>query len=153
MARTGDIVALAGLKDTITGDTLCDMEKPIVLERMEFPDPVIKVCESSRMLQSGRHVSPDSVTLIDKCSSTCWRPSLELAQATCRGRVYRFSPLRCLNRSRVQHLIAATYSGRKRSREGGTGLESRRRDFAVVIVGLLDVSSSDVLLYTLGISD
>ncbi|GAA0160862.1 translation elongation factor [Lithospermum erythrorhizon] len=43
VAVTGDIVALAGLKDTITGETLSDMEKPIVLERMDFPDPVIKV--------------------------------------------------------------------------------------------------------------
>ncbi|KAG0460729.1 hypothetical protein HPP92_021026 [Vanilla planifolia] len=42
-ALTGDIVALAGLKDTITGETLCDPENPVVLERMEFPDPVIKV--------------------------------------------------------------------------------------------------------------
>ncbi len=42
-ARAGDIIALVGLKDTITGDTLCDAEKPIVLERMEFPDPVIEV--------------------------------------------------------------------------------------------------------------
>ncbi|XP_072956966.1 elongation factor G-2, chloroplastic-like [Typha angustifolia] len=42
-ALTGDIVALAGLKDTITGETLSDPEKPIVLERMDFPDPVIKV--------------------------------------------------------------------------------------------------------------
>src|SRR5262249_33773462 len=42
-ARTGDIVALAGLKNTTTGDTLCDQAKPIVLERMEFPDPVIEV--------------------------------------------------------------------------------------------------------------
>ncbi|CAN6480315.1 unnamed protein product [Victoria cruziana] len=42
-ALTGDIVALAGLKDTITGETLCDPEKPVVLERMDFPDPVIKV--------------------------------------------------------------------------------------------------------------
>lgn len=42
-ALTGDIIALAGLKDTITGETLCDPEKPIVLERMDFPDPVIKV--------------------------------------------------------------------------------------------------------------
>src|SRR5262249_19572062 len=42
-ARAGDIVALAGLKLTTTGDTLCDEEKPIVLERMEFPDPVIEV--------------------------------------------------------------------------------------------------------------
>ena len=42
-ARAGDIVALAGLKDTTTGDTLCDQTSPVVLERMEFPDPVIEV--------------------------------------------------------------------------------------------------------------
>ena len=42
-ARAGDIVALAGLKLTTTGDTLCDSDKPILLERMEFPDPVIEV--------------------------------------------------------------------------------------------------------------
>ena len=42
-ARAGDIVALAGLKDTTTGDTLCDPENEVVLERMEFPDPVIEV--------------------------------------------------------------------------------------------------------------
>ena len=43
MARAGDIVAVAGLKDVITGDTLCDEKAPVLLERMEFPDPVIKV--------------------------------------------------------------------------------------------------------------
>ena len=42
-ACTGDIVALVGLKEVSTGDTLCDMNKPIVLEKMEFPDPVIRV--------------------------------------------------------------------------------------------------------------
>ncbi len=42
-AYTGDIVALAGLKDVTTGDTLCDPAKPVILERMEFPDPVIEV--------------------------------------------------------------------------------------------------------------
>ncbi len=42
-ARAGDIVAFVGLKDTTTGDTLCDAAKPIVLERMEFPDPVIEI--------------------------------------------------------------------------------------------------------------
>jgi elongation factor G len=42
-ARAGDIVALVGLKDTTTGDTLCDTLKPIILERMEFPEPVIEV--------------------------------------------------------------------------------------------------------------
>ncbi len=42
-AFAGDIVALAGLKDTTTGDTLCDPLKPVILERMEFPDPVIEI--------------------------------------------------------------------------------------------------------------
>jgi elongation factor G len=42
-AYTGDIVALAGLKDVTTGDTLCDPAKPVILERMEFPEPVIEV--------------------------------------------------------------------------------------------------------------
>ena len=42
-ARAGDIIALAGLKDTTTGDTLCDPLSPVILERMDFPDPVIEV--------------------------------------------------------------------------------------------------------------
>jgi elongation factor G len=42
-ARAGDIVALCGLKDTTTGDTICDPIKPAVLERMIFPEPVIEV--------------------------------------------------------------------------------------------------------------
>ena len=42
-AYAGDIVALAGLKETRTGDTLCDMAKPVILERMEFPEPVIEI--------------------------------------------------------------------------------------------------------------
>jgi elongation factor G len=42
-ANAGDIVALAGLKLTTTGETLCDPNNPVILERMEFPDPVIEV--------------------------------------------------------------------------------------------------------------
>jgi elongation factor G len=42
-AFAGDIVAIAGLKDTTTGDTLCDALSPVILERMEFPDPVIEI--------------------------------------------------------------------------------------------------------------
>ena len=42
-ANAGDIVALAGLKYTITGHTLCEEDKPILLEPMEFPDPVIEI--------------------------------------------------------------------------------------------------------------
>jgi elongation factor G len=43
VAYAGDIVALIGLKDTRTGDTLCDPNNEVVLERMEFPDPVIEM--------------------------------------------------------------------------------------------------------------
>ena len=42
-AYAGDIVAIVGLKDTTTGETLCDPSKPVTLESMEFPDPVIRV--------------------------------------------------------------------------------------------------------------
>ena len=42
-ANAGDIVAFAGLKLTTTGETLCDPNNPVILERMEFPDPVIEV--------------------------------------------------------------------------------------------------------------
>jgi len=42
-AFAGDIVALAGLKETRTGDTLCDPDKPVILEKMEFPEPVIEI--------------------------------------------------------------------------------------------------------------
>jgi len=42
-ARAGDIIALCGLKDTVTGDTLCDPDNAVILERMDFPEPVIKV--------------------------------------------------------------------------------------------------------------
>ena len=42
-AFAGDIVAIAGLKETPTGDTLCDPLKPVILERMEFPEPVISI--------------------------------------------------------------------------------------------------------------
>ncbi len=41
--RSGDIAAAVGLKDTTTGDTLCDEKSPIILESMQFPDPVISV--------------------------------------------------------------------------------------------------------------
>ena len=42
-AYAGDIVAVVGLKDTTTGDTLCDTANPVILERMEFPEPVIEI--------------------------------------------------------------------------------------------------------------
>ena len=42
-AVAGDIIALVGCKDTTTGETLCDPDSPVILEKMDFPEPVIKV--------------------------------------------------------------------------------------------------------------
>jgi elongation factor G len=47
-AFAGDIIALAGLKETTTGDTLCDAQKPVVLETMTFPQPVIEIAVEPR---------------------------------------------------------------------------------------------------------
>jgi len=56
-ANAGDIVALLGLKDTTTGDTLCAIDAPISLERMEFPEPVIKVaCEPETQTDSDKMI-------------------------------------------------------------------------------------------------
>src|SRR3546814_10677343 len=48
VAYAGDSCARAGLKDTTTGDTLCAANAPIILERMEFPDPVIEVADEPK---------------------------------------------------------------------------------------------------------
>ena len=40
---SGDIAAAVGLKDVTTGDTLCDIDHPVILESMEFPEPVIEI--------------------------------------------------------------------------------------------------------------
>jgi len=49
--RAGDIVAFKGLKDTTTGDTLCDEKHPVILESMDFPDPVISVAVEPKTKQ------------------------------------------------------------------------------------------------------
>ncbi|MDP3268302.1 MAG: elongation factor G [Legionella sp.] len=46
--RAGDIAAAVGLKTVMTGDTLCDVDNPVILERMDFPDPVIAVAVEPR---------------------------------------------------------------------------------------------------------
>ncbi len=48
VARAGDIIALAGMKETTTGDTLCDSQRPVILESMDFPDPVIEIAVEPR---------------------------------------------------------------------------------------------------------
>ncbi|MBL0725461.1 MAG: elongation factor G [Alphaproteobacteria bacterium] len=56
-ASAGDIVALAGLKNTTTGDTLCAQNKPIVLEKMDFPEPVIQIAIEPKTKQDQEKMS------------------------------------------------------------------------------------------------
>lgn len=58
---SGDIAAAVGLKDTTTGDTLCDENHPIILESMEFPDPVISVAvePKTKADQKNGYCSPE----------------------------------------------------------------------------------------------
>lgn len=67
--RTGDIAALLGLKKTVTGDTLCTIEHPIVLESIAFPEPVIKITvspvtaqDNDKLADALQHLAEDDPT-------------------------------------------------------------------------------------------
>jgi len=62
-AVAGDIVALCGLKDTTTGETLCSKEDPVILEKMDFPDPVIKVAVEPKTKNDQQKMSEALVRL------------------------------------------------------------------------------------------
>ena len=70
-AFAGDIVALAGMKETTTGDTLCDPTNPVVMETMTFPDPVIEIA-----------IEPKSKNDQEKCLRVCkgWRLKTRLSR-------------------------------------------------------------------------
>lgn len=63
---SGDIAAIVGLKDTTTGDTLCDEKHPIVLENMEFPDPVIKVAIEPKTKQGQEKMTMALIKLAEE---------------------------------------------------------------------------------------
>ncbi len=65
-ARAGDIVALAGFKNVVTGDTICDADAPILLERVEFPEPVIHIA-----------IEPKTKADLDKLEHALERLALE----------------------------------------------------------------------------
>jgi elongation factor G len=95
-ARAGDIVALAGLKHTTTGDTLSDPAHPVVLERMEFPDPVIEIAvepktksDQEKMGQALARLATEdpsfrvsSIRRADKPSSRGWANSISRSSST-----------------------------------------------------------------------
>ena len=62
-AGAGNIVAVVGIKDSYTGDTLCDADQPIVLERMHFPEPVISMSVEPRTAEDKRKLSDALATI------------------------------------------------------------------------------------------
>ena len=84
-ATAGDIVAIPGLKDTITGDTLCDMAKPIILERMIFPEPVIQLAVEPKTTQDQEKMSVAIARLVAEDPSLQVMSDEETGQTILKG--------------------------------------------------------------------
>lgn len=85
IARAGDIIAIAGLKDTTTGDTLCDVDNQIILERMDFPDPVIKVAIEPKTKADLEKMSTGLIKLAQEDPSFHFRRDEETNQTVIEG--------------------------------------------------------------------
>jgi len=84
-AFAGDIIALAGLKDTTTGDTLCDPQKPVVLETMTFPDPVIEIAVEPKTKNDQEKMSQGLARLAAEDPSFRVETDLESGQTIMKG--------------------------------------------------------------------
>jgi len=84
-AHAGDIVALCGLKSSTTGDTLCDPAKPIILERMEFPDPVIEIAVEPKTKNDQEKMATALKRLSDEDPSFRVTSDVESGQTVIKG--------------------------------------------------------------------
>ena len=84
-AFAGDIIALAGLKDTTTGDTLCDQKEPVVLETMTFPDPVIEIAVEPKTKNDQEKMSQGLQRLAAEDPSFRVETDLESGQTIMKG--------------------------------------------------------------------
>ncbi|WP_417247490.1 elongation factor G [Celeribacter sp.] len=84
-AYAGDIIALAGLKETTTGDTLCDPAKPVVLETMTFPDPVIEIAVEPKTKGDQEKMSAGLARLAAEDPSFRVETDLESGQTIMKG--------------------------------------------------------------------
>jgi elongation factor G len=84
-AVAGDIVALVGLKDTTTGETLCDKAKPCILEKMDFPEPVIKVAVEPKTKGDQQKMSEALVRLASEDPSFRFSRDEETGQTVIEG--------------------------------------------------------------------
>jgi len=84
-AAAGDIVAVVGLKSSLTGDTLCDTRRPIVLERLDFPEPVITMSIEPRTSADGPRLAEALRTLRREDPSFRCSYDAETGQSTISG--------------------------------------------------------------------
>ena len=84
-AFAGDIIAIAGLKDTTTGDTLCDPADPVVLETMTFPDPVIEIAVEPKTKADQEKMSQGLARLAAEDPSFRVETDLESGQTIMKG--------------------------------------------------------------------
>ncbi len=84
-AGSGDIIALGGLKDTTTGDTLCDAKDPVVLETMNFPDPVIEIAVEPKTKGDQEKMSQGLARLAAEDPSFRVETDLESGQTIMKG--------------------------------------------------------------------
>jgi elongation factor G len=84
-ARAGEIVAIAGLKNTTTGETLCEVASPVILERMEFPDPVIEVAVEAKTKADQEKLSTALARLADEDPSFQVGSDQESGQTVIKG--------------------------------------------------------------------
>ena len=82
---SGDICAIVGLKDTTTGDTLCDEAHPIILEKMEFPEPVIKVAIEPKTKQGQEKMTMALIKLAEEDPSFKFYTDKETSQTIIAG--------------------------------------------------------------------
>ena len=84
-AAAGDIIALAGLKETTTGDTLCDPAKPVVLETMTFPEPVIEIAVEPKTKNDQEKMSQGLARLAAEDPSFRVETDIESGQTIMKG--------------------------------------------------------------------
>ena len=84
-ARAGDIVALAGLKETTTGDTLCATNDEVILERMDFPDPVIEIAVEPKTKSDQEKMGVALQRLAAEDPSFCVSSDIESGQTILKG--------------------------------------------------------------------
>merc|ERR1712127_439177 len=84
-AVAGDIIALCGLKDTTTGETLCDKDNAVILEEMDFPEPVIKVAVEPKTKNDQQKMSEALIKLAQEDPSFRFSRDMETGQTVIEG--------------------------------------------------------------------